>query len=148
MPGPYTSFETTGAYSTLVSGTEIRAASGYSAVNYKTIAGGGGGGGSGAPFIGEILLPDGVVGQAYIVEESAAPPGASTPITFSIISGALPPGLTLTSPSTSVWEISGTPTTPGTYTFTLKAVNSIGNVTASLSINIDIAVGANTGFVG
>jgi PKD repeat protein len=43
--------------------------------------------------------------------------------TFAVTSGSLPPGLTLNS-STGV--ISGTPTTPGSYTYTITATNSQG----------------------
>lgn len=47
----------------------------------------------------------------------------SGPITFTVQSGSLPTGLTLGS-STGV--ISGTPTTPGSYSFTIRATNSVG----------------------
>jgi len=47
--------------------------------------------------------------------------GGQLPYTYAIVSGALPPGLTL-SPGT----ISGTPTTEGSYTFTLRATDANG----------------------
>ena len=101
----------------------------------------------GLPFIGEILLPNGVVGEPYDVEEECDPPGATTPITFSISSGSLPPGLSLTYAG-NAWEISGTPTTAGTYGFVLEASNATGNTTRSLSITVDVISGAtNYGFV-
>jgi hypothetical protein len=131
---PTTSFETTGAYSTLPSGTEISLATGYSAVKYETQPGAGGGG-AGDAYIGDVLLPDGVVGQAYTIKEFAAPTGTATPITFSISAGSLPPGLSLVYGS-NYWEITGTPTTAGTYAFTLQGVNSAGTTTQSLSIVI------------
>ena len=60
--------------------------------------------------------------------------GGVSPYTFSIVSGSLPPGLTL---NTSTGKISGTPTTPGTYTFTAKVVDNHGNSdTATCTINI------------
>src|SRR5262249_6848975 len=62
------------------------------------------------------------VGTAY--SSSLHVSGASGSVVFSIISGSLPPGLTL---SSSTGMISGTPTTAGTYTFTSKVVDSKGN---------------------
>lgn len=47
----------------------------------------------------------------------------SQPITFSIVAGTLPTGLTLNS---TTGTISGTPTVDGAYDFTVRATNSIG----------------------
>jgi len=52
--------------------------------------------------------------------------------TFSVASGALPPGLTL---STS-GELSGTPTAAGVYTGTIQSVNSQGTATQNFTITI------------
>ena len=68
--------------------------------------------------------------------------GGTAPFTFSIISGSLPPGLTL---NTSTGAITGSPTTPGTYSFTSKVVDKNGNwdtasctiVVAPSPINLD-----------
>ena len=46
------------------------------------------------------------------------------PYTWSVASGALPPGLTLTTNPDSTATISGTPTTLGPYTFTLQVADS------------------------
>jgi len=57
----------------------------------------------------------------------------TTPITFSLTTGTLPPGLTLT----SAGVLSGTPTTPGTYTGTVTATNgTLPNATQAFSITI------------
>jgi hypothetical protein len=65
---------------------------------------------------------NGTVGTAYSSQLSIT--GGNGPYTYSISSGALPPGLTLNS---STGAISGTPSTAGSYTFTSKVVDSSGN---------------------
>jgi YVTN family beta-propeller protein/uncharacterized repeat protein (TIGR03803 family) len=62
------------------------------------------------------------VGVAYSSVLNAA--GGVAPYTFSITSGALPPGLLLNS---STGAITGTPMTAGTYSFTAQVVDSKGN---------------------
>lgn len=74
-------------------------------------------------------LWDGTVGYEY--EQLLAATG--TDILWSIDSGTLPAGLKLSSTGT----ISGTPTTSGTYTFTLKASNSESEDTKEMSIVIN-----------
>ena len=80
-----------------------------------------------APTITTATLPDGTVNAAY--SQTLAATG-DTPITWSIV-GSLPDGLSL-----SGGTISGTPTTAGTFNFTVKAVNSAGGDTKELSIKI------------
>ncbi len=81
------------------------------------------------PSITTISLPDGTVGEAY--SETLVSTG-NTPITWSIDSGSLPNGLTLS----SAGALTGTPTTAGTSAFTVKATNSAGDDTQVLSIII------------
>jgi hypothetical protein len=99
----------------------------------------------GLPFSGDVLLPDGTVGTAYSVEESTVATGTVTPVTYSILSGSLPPGLSLSAVGNN-WEISGTPTTAGTYSFTLRCSNSIGNTDVALSITIHAAASTSSVF--
>ncbi|MGO9540968.1 MAG: choice-of-anchor tandem repeat GloVer-containing protein [Terriglobales bacterium] len=73
------------------------------------------------------------VGVAYSSALIAA--GGIAPYTFSILSGSLPPGLTL---NTSTGAITGTPATAGTYNFTSEVVDSQGN-TATSSCSIVVA---------
>jgi len=52
--------------------------------------------------------------------------------TFALATGSLPSGLSLT----TAGLLSGTPNTPGTYTGTVRASNSVGSVTQSFSITV------------
>ena len=89
-----------------------------------------------APSITTTTLPGGKVDEAY--SQTLAATG-TTPITWSIDSGSLPNGLTLSGNT-----ISGTPATTGTFTFTVKAANSAGDATKELTIVIQAAsVGPN-----
>ena len=83
-----------------------------------------------APNIITDTLPDGKVGEAYSQTLTA---NGTTPIKWSISGGARPDGLTL---DETTGEISGTPTTAGTASFTVKAENSAGSDTKELSITI------------
>jgi hypothetical protein len=84
-------------------------------------------------------LPGGILGVAYDSFINAA--GAPAPFTWTIISGSLPPGLTFQTTSTSTSaEITGTPTTLGTYNFTVQVEDSSDAiVTQALSIVINKA---------
>jgi subtilase family serine protease len=63
-------------------------------------------------------LPGGLVGIAYSQSLSAI--GATAPYTFAITGGTLPGGLTLS----SAGILSGTPTVPGSFNFTVTATDS------------------------
>lgn len=105
----------------------------------------------GAPVLGPIELPDGVVGSPYNAQNWIDAPCVPTPITYSITSGSLPPGLSLSSPDgLREWAITGTPTSSGTYTFTLKAQNSLGSDSVSITVSILASASAvpNYGFSG
>lgn len=63
-------------------------------------------------------MPQGAVGQAYLVE--LRPSGGDGNISVSISSGSLPPGLTL---GTSPPRISGTPTEAGSFRFIVRLLS-------------------------
>ncbi len=84
-----------------------------------------------APTITTSTLDGGTVGTAYSDTLSAS---GDTPITWSIESGDLPDGLSL-----SGNIISGTPEAEGVFNFTVKAENSTGIDTKALSIEISEA---------
>ena len=82
------------------------------------------------PEITTTTLPNGIADTAY--NQALATTGTQ-PITWSVISGSLPAGLTLS----TAGVISGTPRAVGTFNFTVQAVNSVGNDTKPLSIVIN-----------
>ena len=77
----------------------------------------------------------GQVGVAYSTSFTAA--GGTAPLTWSIPAGALPAGLTL---AAGTGVLSGTPTTVGTYSFTV-AVTDGNNKTATKAVTLVIAAG-------
>jgi hypothetical protein len=82
--------------------------------------------------------PDGLV-QGAAFSHTVTVSG-SQPITFSVSSGSLPTGLSLNS-TTGV--ISGTPTTAGSFTFTIQATNSAGSDSASYAVTVAAAASAS-----
>ncbi|MFJ6280637.1 putative Ig domain-containing protein [Arthrobacter subterraneus] len=78
-------------------------------------------------------LPAGTVGAAYAVGVFAD--GGTTPYSWIQTAGTLPPGLAL---QASPGRIQGTPTTAGTFTFTLRVTDSAGqSATGTFSITIN-----------
>lgn len=87
------------------------------------------------PSLTTAALAAGTVGASYSASVSAA--GGTPPYTFTVSSGSLPGGLTLSATGT----ISGTPTTAGTYTFTVT-VTDANSLTASQSYSVSVASAA------
>ncbi len=83
------------------------------------------------PRIESTTINSGSVGSAYSFEMQEV--GGATPLAWSILSGTLPPGLTLASNGT----IGGTPTTVGTSTFVVQLEDGDSN-TASRPESIQI----------
>jgi uncharacterized protein (TIGR03437 family) len=76
-------------------------------------------------------LTQGAAGASYSQALTAS--GGAPPFTWAIASGALPLGLTLSASG----AIAGTPTTAGTYTFTVKVTDSA-SATATQSFSLTI----------
>ncbi|MBI5375772.1 MAG: putative Ig domain-containing protein [Candidatus Schekmanbacteria bacterium] len=90
-----------------------------------------------APSITTSTLPSATVGKGYTTTVVAS--GGVTPyVSWTIISGALPDGLKLTLKS-SGGGITGTPTAPGTFDFTVQVTDGMGN-TASKALSITVGV--------
>jgi DNA-binding beta-propeller fold protein YncE len=82
-----------------------------------------------------LPLPNGTVAVYY--SHTLAGTGGNTPYTWSVFSGALPPGLNLNS---STGEINGTPTTEGAYSFQIHMTDSSDpNQTAGTNFSITIS---------
>lgn len=121
-----------------IRGNNIGATSGFTytasvpfTVNAPT-GGGGSGGGVTTPVIAAVSLPAATVGTAYAapalsVSNMIAP-------AWTVSSGSLPAGLTL---SSATGAISGIPTTQGTSTFTVQA--SAGGQTATQQFSITVS---------
>ncbi|MCW2572360.1 MAG: Sortase, partial [Frankiales bacterium] len=82
--------------------------------------------------------PGGTVGVPYSFDVTTS----DTPTaTISVDSGTLPPGLTLTDTGNDHATLHGTPTTAGSYTFTLRASNGVApDATQQYTVLISLAV--------
>jgi hypothetical protein len=94
-----------------------------------------GGSGPAALSISVGSLPSGQAKSAY--SASLAVTGGTAPYTWSISSGSLPAGLSLSGSG----QISGTPTTTGTSSFTVSVIDSSSPV-ESTTANLSIAIAA------
>ena len=87
-------------------------------------------------MIGTVSLPDGVVGVQY--SQTLSGSGGQPPISWSVAAGALPAGLNLATSG----QVSGAPTTPGSFSFTARATDAANNTAnKDLAIRIGGALG-------
>lgn len=82
-----------------------------------------------APSITTKFLPEGKVNEEYATSLSA---NGSEPITWNVTDGNLPTGLNLSTNG----KITGIPTAPGDYVFTVTASNDVGSVSKELTITV------------
>jgi uncharacterized protein (TIGR03437 family) len=85
-------------------------------------------------------LPNGKVGVAYVQRFTDSLTNGDGPYWLSLSSGVLPSGLTLDS---STGDLTGTPTTAGTYRFTITATHNVSLCTGSRDYALTIT-GSNT----
>jgi hypothetical protein len=88
-----------------------------------------------APGIITSALTNATIGTAY--SQALAASGGTSPYTWSLVSGSLPGGLTLN----SAGVISGTPTTNGTFSFTIQLADTYG-LTASSAFTLTVVAAA------
>jgi hypothetical protein len=79
-------------------------------------------------------LPGGSMGSLYTAGMAAG--GGTTPYTWSVASGSLPPGLTL---NTSSGAINGTPSAAGTFSFTVQVADA-GSPTQTTNKSLSITI--------
>ncbi|WP_455430086.1 putative Ig domain-containing protein [Noviluteimonas caseinilytica] len=91
--------------------------------------------GANALTISPSTLPAGTNGSAY--NETLTASGGTAPYSYSVSSGSLPTGVTLS----STGDLTGTPTTAGTYTFTVSVIDANGDF-GSQTYSVTVA-GAN-----
>jgi YVTN family beta-propeller protein len=90
-----------------------------------------------APTIISGLIPQtAMVGVSYGHTFNAS---GTAPITWTLFSGVLPPGLTLS----TAGALTGTPTAPGTYSFTVRATNGAGVANQSGAILVTTPLVSN-----
>jgi hypothetical protein len=99
------------------------------------------------PNWGTLTLGDGVVGVAYY--QAWDMPAAALVVSYTVVSGSLPPGLTITAISGNAAKLAGTPTAAGVYSFTIRATNSYGfqDLPQTVTITTSSSVAGNYGFV-
>ncbi len=88
------------------------------------------------PSIETTTVDNAVVDQSYGFD-LVANSDISASVDWTVESGSLPTGLSLGNSGTWNGRLYGTPTTKGTYTFTLKAANYVGSDTQEYTIVVD-----------
>lgn len=94
--------------------------------------GAGGGAPAVAPTITSSAPANPVYGVAYTHTYTAI---GTAPITWSVVSGSLPAGLTL---AANTGVLSGTPTAAGTSSFTVQAQNAVGTATQAATLIVPL----------
>lgn len=90
-----------------------------------------------------LTLLDGYVSQAYSSRQDF-----NQSFAIGLVSGSLPPGLFMTQPAPTAWQVAGTPTTVGSYSAVFAASNPLTGSSAVFTINITVFASANVGTSG
>ena len=94
-------------------------------------------------WAGSGVWPTGFVNHLY-----SATAVYTIALTATIVSGSLPPGLALTQPTGSSYQISGTPTTIGVYSFTIRHTQGTNFTDVTFTVEIDEDPDQGAGVVG
>jgi large repetitive protein len=121
---------TAGTYSFTVKVTDIAGLSATEATSITIVPG---------PSLTFSAPPQGWTNTVY--SDTLTATGGTTPYTFSISSGSLPPGISLSASGV----LSGTPTSTGTYSFTVKLTDAAGQTTTKAT-TLTVATGVTTNF--
>jgi hypothetical protein len=94
---------------------------------------------------GVCEIGPGNVGMSFAAGLYATAPNSPT-FLIAVVSGSLPPGLQLASQNGDPWTITGTPTTAGTYAFTVQitASNTNGPYGPSATQQLTITIGTGS----
>jgi Putative Ig domain len=96
------------------------------------------GGSVSGPTIGCGMPPEGLVGDPYSYTFPFS--GGTAPLTFAVITGSLPPGLSL---NMSTGTVSGIPTTPGNmFSYVIQATDALSNTGTTNTCSIQITPGS------
>ena len=90
------------------------------------------------PIVVVCAASTGQVGVSY--SSNIVATGGLPPYTFSVPPGSLPPGLTLTTSGPNAGQISGVPTTAGTFSFTVTVTDSSGLGSGTVTKNCSIVI--------
>jgi hypothetical protein len=100
------------------------------------------------PLWGAWTFPDGTQYISY--DYSWDMSTSATVVSYSVVAGAIPTGLSLTALTGNQAHIHGVPLALGLFNFTLRATNAFGTVDKAFSITINpipSSAGGNFGFV-
>jgi uncharacterized protein (TIGR03437 family) len=120
---------TAGTYNFLVRATDGNGCTGQRAITLTVVCG---------ISLLPVTVPDATIGVPYFTLLSGS--GGQTPYTYSIVSGVLPPGMSLTS---SNGALAGTPTSTGNFSFTARVTDAAGCSTQR-AYTIDVRCPENT----
>ena len=91
--------------------------------------------------ISDTTFPSGYVNVPYLFQQTYG----NNPI-ITVVAGSLPPGIVLTQPLANQVQLSGTPTTVGTYNFTLRI--TIGVTSSDYTYHLTIGPEPDSGAGG
>jgi uncharacterized protein (TIGR03437 family) len=144
---------TAGTYSLPITVSDHSGQTRSQTFSLTVVPSGGGGGQPGPnPAITNTAFPNGVVGASYqqvLFSSGGCISPVSPPPTYAVAGGALPAGLILQALTDRTYAIAGTPSTAGTFNFSLQVTDSCGKAGVSnYSITISGTGGGGGGQTG